>query len=222
MPEPTANKPESAGAATIALSVEEYQRLRGLEAQVEDLRNARNSELEAKEADRIKALAERGRIEEALSQQRQAYESKLNDSMSRFADLERQIFSERKSAVIAQAFAGRAFVGDSPERQSEAATQLRALLESKFETVRDASGSLVVRDKATGRPAGEVIRETLDSGSYAHFFAPSSRGGAGGDATRPTASLQPPKPGSLDFIASEFRTRQTKYGAIGMHAVTRR
>ena len=222
MSETIAKPADSAASATIPLSVEEYQRLRSLESQVEELRMAKAAELEAKEADRIKALADRGRIEEALSQQRQAFESKLNDSTSRFAELERQIFAERKGAVIAQAFAGRMFVGESPERQAEAAMQLRSLLESRFETARDASGALVVRDKASGRPAGEVIRETLDSPSFAHFFAPSSRGGAGFDATRSMPNLTLPKPGSLDFIASEFKARQTKYGAIGMHPVPRR
>lgn len=219
MPEPIHNPSEPASAASIALSVEEYQRLKGLESQVDELRSARTTELEAKEAERIKALAERGRIEEALSQQRQALEAKLGESAARFAELERQIFDERKNAVIAQAFAGRAFVGDSPERQAEAAMQVRALLESRFETVRDASGALVVRDKASGRPAADVIRETLDSASYAHFFAPSSRGGAGGDATRSSPRPQPPRPGSLDFIAAEFKARQASYGAFGMHPI---
>jgi hypothetical protein len=219
MPEPIQNPSEPAAAATISLPVEEYQRLKGLEAQVDELRSARTTDLDAKEAERIKSLAERGRIEEALSRQRQALEAKLGESAARFAELERQIFDERKAAVIAQAFAGRSFVGDGPERQAEAAMQVRALLESRFETVRDASGSLVVRDKASGRAAADVIRETLDSASYAHFFAPSSRGGAGGDATRSAPSPKPPKPGSLDFIAAEFKARQASYGSFGMHPI---
>lgn len=223
MPEPIPNSSsssaESSAPATIPLSVEEYQRLKGLEAQIEDLRSARSFELETKEAERIKALAERGRIEEALSEQRQALEAKLSESAARFAELERQVFSERKNAVIAQAFAGRTFVGETPERQAEAAAQVQALLESRFETARDPSGSLIVRDKSTGRTAAEVIRETLDSASFAHFFAPSSRGGAGGDATRSAPNPQPPKPGTLDHIAAEFKARQASYGAFGLHPV---
>jgi hypothetical protein len=219
MPESNQNLSDPAEGSTVPIPAEEYQRLRGLEAQIEELRSAKAAELDAKEADRIRALADRGRIEEALTQQRQSFESKLNESMTRYAELERQVLAERKGSVIAQAFAGRTFVGDTPERQAEAAMQVKALLDARFEAVRDASGSLVVREKATGRPANDVIRETLDSPSFAHFFAPSSRGGAGGDATRSAPGQPPPKPGSLDYIAAEFKARQARYGAFGLHPI---
>ena len=94
---------------------------------------------------------------------------------------------------------------------------VRRLIQDEFETVRDASGVLVVRDRASGRPAAEAIRERLDSPQYAIFFAPSSRGGSGSDGTRPPASPHSLQPGSLESIASQWRDRQTQYKAIGLH-----
>ncbi len=220
MSEPNRNQAEpSAAPPMIPLSIEEYQRLRTLESQIEEIRSAKSAELEAKESERIKALADKGRIEEAFNQQRQTLEARLNESNTRYVELERQVFNERKKSMIAEAFAGRTFVGNSPERQAETARQVRSLLEAQFETIRDDSGALFVKDKISGRPAAEVIRESLDSPSFAHFFAPSSQGGAGVDATRSSTNHQPPKPGSLDFIAAEFKARQVKYGAIGLHPI---
>ena len=42
-----------------------------------------------------------------------------------------------------------------------------------------ASGKVVVREQATGRPAADVIKEALDSAAYSHFLKPTSKGGAG-------------------------------------------
>ena len=93
---------------------------------------------------------------------------------------------------------------------------VRRLLQDDFETTRDASGALVVREKVSGRPAAEVLRERLDSPQFAIFFAPSSRGGSGTDGTRPPASLQPTQPGSLDAIVADWRNRQTQYQSFGL------
>jgi hypothetical protein len=202
---------------TIPLTVEEYQRLRSLEKQLEEFQKVQQSTLEAKEAERLRALAEKGQIEEALAQQRKAWEQKHADAVSRYTQLEQQIHAERKNTAIAEAFHGRSFVGETPDQRSATALMVRRLIQEDFETTRDASGALVVREKVSGRPAAEVLRERLDSPAYAIFFAPSSRGGAGSDGTRSPVSSHAAQPGSLDSIASEWRNRQSQYQSFGLH-----
>jgi hypothetical protein len=202
---------------TIPLTVEEYQRLRSLEKQLEEFQKIQQSALEAKEAERLRALAEKGQIEEALAQQRKAWEQKHAEAVSRYGQLEQQIHAERKNTAIAEAFHGRSFIGETPEQRATTAAMVRRLLHDDFETTRDASGSLVVREKVSGRPAAEVLRERLDSPQFAIFFAPSSRGGSGSDGTRSPANPQPIQPGSLEAIASEWRNRQTQYQSFGLH-----
>jgi hypothetical protein len=205
--------------APAALTAEEQQRLRTLVSQLKEYQRLQEATLEQKETERLRALAEKGQIEEALNQQRAAWEQKHAEALSRYSSLERQVYEERKTAAIAEAFHGRSFVGDSPEQKTAAAAMVRRLLQDEFETVRDGSGALLVRDKASGRPAAEAIRERLDSPQFAIFFAPSSRGGAGGDGTRPTALPHAGPPGSLESIASQYKDRCNQYQSFGLHPV---
>ena len=203
-----------------ALTAEEQQRLRTLESQLKEYQRLQEATLEQKETERLRALAEKGQIEEALSQQRQAWEQKHAEALSKYSSLERQVYEERKTAAIAEAFHGRIFVGDTAEQKTAAAVMVRRLLQDEFETVRDSSGGLLVRDKVSGRPASEAIRERLDSPQFAIFFAPSSRGGSGSDGTRPPASAHSAQPGSLESIASQFKNRQNQYQSFGLHPLS--
>ncbi len=203
--------------STIPLTVEEYQRLRALEKQLEEFQRVQQAAIEAKEAERLRALAEKGQIEEALAQQRKAWEAKHAEALSRYAQLEQQIHDERKNAALSEAFHGRSFVGETPDQRSATAAMVRRLIQEDFETTRDPSGALVVREKQSGRPAADVLRERLESPAFAIFFAPSSRGGAGSDGTRPPASPHSAPPGSLDSIVSEWRNRQSQYQSFGLH-----
>jgi hypothetical protein len=195
---------------------DEYQRLRLLEKQLDEFQKLQQATLDAKEAERLRALAEKGQIEEALAQQRSAWEQKHAEALSRHTQLEQQVYSERKNAVISEAFSGLAFVGDTPEQRAGTAAMVRRLLQDDFETTRDACASLVVRDKVSGRPAPEVLRERLSTPQFAIFFARSSRGGSGSDGSRPPANPLPSQPGSLEAIVSNWRNRQTQYQAFGL------
>jgi hypothetical protein len=201
---------------TIPLSVEEYQRLRAMEKQLEEVQKLQQSALEAKEAERLRALAEKGQIEEALAQQRTAWEQKHAEALSRYTQLEQQVYSERKNSAIVEAFHGRSFIGETPEQRGATAAMVRRLLQDDFETTRSVEGGLVVREKGTGRPAVDVLRERLDSPQFAIFFAPSSRGGSGADGTRPPVALHTGQPGSLDAIVADWRNRQTQYQSFGL------
>jgi len=217
---PKAASDAGQAASPAGLTAEEQQRLRTLEGQLKEYQRLQEATLEQKESERLRALAEKGQIEEALSQQRRAWEQKHAEALSRYSSLERQVYEERKTAAIAEAFHGRAFVGDTAEQKTAAAVMVRKLLQDEFETVRDPSGALVVRDKVSGRPASEAIRERLDLPQFAIFFAPSSRGGSGSDATRPPALAHPAQPGSLESIASRFRDRQNQYQSFGLHPLS--
>jgi hypothetical protein len=201
---------------TVPLSVEEYQRLRSLEKQLEEFQKLQQCALEAKEAERLRLLAEKGQIEEALAQQRTAWEQKHAEVLSRYSQLENQVHTERKNMAIVEAFHGRSFVGETTEQRNATAAMVRRLLEDDFETTRDAGGALAVREKLTGRPAFDVLRERLESPQFALFFAPYSRGGSGADGTRPPASPQLSQPGSLDAIVADWRNRQTQYQSFGL------
>jgi hypothetical protein len=196
---------------------EERQRLRTLESQLREVQRQQEAALEMKEQERVRALAEKGQIEEALEQQRRAWERKHAEAVSRYTLLEQQVFGERKSAAIAEALQGRAFVGESAEQRSAAAAMVRRLLQDEFDTVREPSGTLVVRERASGRSAAEALRERLDSPQFAIFFAATSRGGAGGDASRPHFAPQGAQPGSLEAIVDQWKVRQNQYQSFGLH-----
>lgn len=199
-------------AQTVTLAAEEVQRLRDLESKW-------LKDVEAKEAQRLQALAEKGQVQEALNQQNQAWQRKQAEAEARFADLERRVLNDRRDAAIADALRGRTFVGDSAERKAEAATMVQQLLANDFEAARNADGTYAVREKATGRPAAEALAERLDSPRFALFQAASSKGGAGAGGDKPPAgSGEEPKPGSLEAIAAAWKERQAT--GIGLGPLT--
>ncbi|AMV37357.1 hypothetical protein VT85_07980 [Planctomyces sp. SH-PL62] len=198
-------------------TAEEHQRLRAMESQLKEYQRLQDAALEMKEKERLRALAEKGQIEEALDQQRKSWEQKHAEAVSRYTLLEQQVFGERKAAAITEACQGRAFVGETAEQRSAAAAMVRRLLQDEFETVREASGALTVRERASGRPASEALRERLESPQFAIFFAPTSRGGAGGDASRPYVAPRGAQPGSLEAIVNQWKDRQNQYQSFGLH-----
>jgi hypothetical protein len=199
------------------LTVEEYQRLRGLEGQIAELQKTRQAEIDAKESGRIKALAEKGEIEKALNEQRKSWEQRHAEASAKYVQLEQQVFSERKSATLAEALSGRNYAGETPEAKAATASMVRRLLDDDFETTRDASGSLVVRQKGTGLPAADVLRARLDSPEFSIFFAPSTRGGSGSQgATNPNPGAGGANPGSLESIAADYRRRMGGMQSFGL------
>lgn len=210
----TSTPTPTAQPVTIPLTVDEYNRLRGLETQFNEFKTAKQIEIEAKEQERIKALADKGKVDEALEATNKLHADKLTSESKRYADLEREVHAEKKTAVIAQALAGRQFVS------ADAAEQVQSILDGKVEVYRDANGKLSVVDKITRRSAAEVLKESLDSPAFAHFLAATSTtGGAGQQGNRASAAQQSEafKPGSLDAIAANYIAVQGQYPSIGMH-----
>lgn len=199
---------------TIPLTVDEFQRLRGIESQFAEFQKQRQAEIEAKETERLRVLAEKGQVEEAFKQHREMHEKKLAEEQARYASLESSLLSREKATVLAEALMGRSFASE------EASTQLRQLLDMRFEASRNAAGQIEVREKGSLRPAADVMKEVIASPSYAHFFAASSSGGSGSDGSRPPAPpQQPPAAGSLDAIVADWKSRQGQYQSFGLNPI---
>lgn len=206
-----ATTPTPTPPVTVPLTLDEYNRLRSVETQFSEFQRAKQAELEAKEAERIKALADKGKVDEALEALNKTHADKLSESTQRYADLERQVFAERKAAVIAQSLAGRQFLSEF------AAQQAQVLLEADVEIVRGADGKLIEVDRVTRQPARDTLKAKLDSSAFAHFFAPTTTsGGAGQQGGNVAAQTEEPKPGSLEYIAAQFKAAQAKSQSIGM------
>jgi hypothetical protein len=187
----------------VELTIEEYQRYRGLETRIADIEREKQAEIDAKEAARLAAIADKEGAQAALDQQRTTLEAKIAEREQKYQKLEQQTLAAERSAVISQALAGRAFAGETAEDQAEAARQLKSILEQDVEVIRDANGKPIAKDRLTGRPADQVIREALEGRKYAHFLARKGgdgTGGGGGDRqSRDQQQDEPLKPGTLNY-----------------------
>jgi hypothetical protein len=159
-------------------------------------------QFEAKEAERLAALAKAGKIEEALTETRNQGEIKHREAEQRYQALESAWLAEKKAVEIAAALNGRSFVGQDP---AKTAALVRRLLADEIEAARDSQGNPIVYDRTTRRPASDYLRERLDSPEFAVFFAPTQRGGAGTDGTRSAGPPQPIQPGSVEAIAARYK-----------------
>lgn len=151
----------------------EYQRLVARAAAADTLEAQRDRDRQDAEAVRLREVAAREGAESALNQQREAWARDLETERRRARDVETRWHNAERERTIAGQLSGIPFV--SPE----AAGQVRQLLEGRFETRADATGAIVVQEVGTGRPAADVIRESLATPAFAHFIRPSTGGGAG-------------------------------------------
>jgi hypothetical protein len=183
-PTPTpAAPPAATPPAMVPLTVEEYQRLRGMERELAEARAEQARKIEAAEQARSKAIADKDGAEAGLKAEAARWQSKLDESTTRYSDLERQYLGEKKSVAIADGLDGKKF------RSEVAAKQVRQLLEPRFVAERDAAGRPIVRDAVTGRPAADVIKEAFAAGEFDHFLDPTSGGGAGAAGTHRSGAV---------------------------------
>jgi len=202
---------------TIPLTVDEYQRLRGLESQFAEFQRQQAAALEAEQARQNELLAQKGQIEEAFTSERNSWQAKLQKQQDEFQRLRESYHGEKLGAVLSEATAGCVFAGPDDASRAEAARMLRDILRNELDVAQGPDGSVVVVDKASRRPAAEVLPQRLSDPKLAFFFASRNQGGGSGtDGTRPPANPQQPQPGSLDAIAASFRERQGQYPAFGL------
>lgn len=175
---------------TVPLTVEEYQRLRGFESQVSEF-TKRQAEAEQKaEADRLKLLADKEGAEKALAEQQAVWQKKLADAERTGSEASQRHLNAEKSRSLAEALSGAEW------HDAEAARTASRLLADDFEARADASGSIVVVEKATGLPASGVIAERLGKPPFTYLMKPKGEGGAGSTGAN-RAQAEAGKPGSL-------------------------
>lgn len=208
--------PAPAAPTSVQLTMEQVQHYMGLERRLQQIEADKQAEIEAKQREANLALAKSGEAEQALENEKKSWQAKQLESERRYKALEAQVFDERADAVLSGALNGQVFAGQDDAARASAARMLKTILRGEIEAVRDAAGQIVVRDKASGRPAADVLSERLSDPTLAFFFAPKSRGGSGGDGTRTPANQQQPSPGSLDANVAEFKARQGQYRTMGL------
>jgi hypothetical protein len=192
------------GPKSITLSAEEVVRLYSQVRELEAIRAQHAAELQAREDARLAAMAEAGKAKEAIERLRADAEAKLAARTNAFLNAER-------SRAVSDLIAGRPFASDA------AATQLRLLLEAQVEAVLDDSGSVALRDRVSGRPAIDVLREQLDSPAFAHFFRASSQSGIGASGSLHNPAPNTPPQSYQDQLIAAFKQQlSSPSGALGL------
>jgi hypothetical protein len=158
-------------------------------------------QMEAKEAERLDALAKAGKWEESHEALRKEAENGKREWQSKYEQLDSRVLAKVRDATIAEALNGRSFAGDPVKT----AALVRRLLADEIETSRDAQGNEIVYDRVTRRPAADYLKERLESPDFAIFFTANNRGGAGTDGTRSAGPPTPQQPGSLESIAARYK-----------------
>ena len=195
---------------TVTVPLDVWQEAHAYKQRLSEFEAQRNAAVEAEAQKAIRAMAEKGQIEQAFEEHRKLYATKEQEAQQRYAALAESYNGEKINAELATATSGVRFASD------EAARVFRASVRDLLTVVENPDGSKVVVDRVGRRPAADVIRERLSDPSLAFYLAPSTtRGGAGTDGTRPPANTQI-QPGSLDAIAAEFQARQGQYPAFGL------
>lgn len=220
---PPAAPPAPSVPPTVPLTVEEYQRLRGLESQLQNYQQQEADRAAQAEAEWLEVLAEKEGAARALEEQRMQADVRYTEAQSRYTSLETQIQGERKNVVLTEALASRTFVGETPEQKAQSQAMVRRMLQDDFETTRDASGALVVREKITGRPAEAVLKEKLNQWPLTQFFAADTKGGSGAAGALGNGSPPPVDEsmrGSLGEIVKNWQARQAQYGSMGLRGTS--
>jgi hypothetical protein len=147
----------------VPITAEELNRLLGLKGEIESFRNAQAAIVATKEAERLKAIADKDGAEKALEVQRQAWEAKMGEAQSSFTKVRDLYHGKAKLEAIGGPLAGVDFAGEKPELKAISASQFRSLIEPRFETY---------------------------APEYQHFFTAKTRGGSGTDGTRTAGAGQ--------------------------------
>jgi hypothetical protein len=183
-PAPTP-KPETANPTGVVLTPAEYKAL------LEDRNKLAAKEAEAQaaaklaEEARIAKLAADGKWQEALNKSAEAKDAEIAQFKGRAEQLLSERLTDKKEVAISAALAGVQWANEF------AMSDARAVLDSRFEAVRDDAGTISVVDKATRRPAADVVKEWINSPASAHYRAPSTTGGSGskgGDRSAPAVN----------------------------------
>lgn len=199
--------PNETRPAQVYMTPEAYQAILAEREELLALKAKAEKDAEAKEGERLAALAKAGQVEEALAETRKQAEAKARESDKRYQTVETAWLNEKRTAAIAEALNGRAFVGEKPETT---AALVRKLLSDEIEASLDTQGNPAVYDRTTRRPAAEYLKDRLQSPDFAIFFKADNRGGAGADGARHAGGGQSEDPTD----AYMRKLRETREAAI--------
>lgn len=198
--------PVANGASVLQITAEEYHKLRSFESQLGEFQKKYQADLDAQNNERLKVIGEKEGVQKLLEESNKGWQRKLDEANGSIAKVRDLYHSKAKSEALSAPLAGIEFVGNDADTKAKVAANFRTLIEGRFEVREDDAGNLVVRDKVSGRPAADVMKELLNAPEYQGFFAPKTRGGSGTDgtgsaSTSATATENPHQFGSLDWHA---------------------
>jgi hypothetical protein len=113
------------------------------------------------------------RAEELMRKAQEEATAKWQAEAARAEKIEQIYLAEKKENVIGRALEGKEFVS------AAAAAQVRRLLDERFDVTREDSGNVIVKNRADGKSASDVIPQILATDEFEHFLKPATRGGAG-------------------------------------------
>ncbi len=195
--------PGEARPATIYMTPEQYAAQQKELADLRGLKSAVQAQYEAAEQARLKALAEKGMVEQALTEQRGTWEKKHAEALTNYSKLETSWLGEHSAKAVSECLNGLEFSGPNPAKTAALA---RRLLADEVEAVMGPDGKPLVRDRSTLRPAADYLRERLASEDFAVLLKPRSGGGAGSDGTQAPAPTQQPADPTGDYMKA-YRER---------------
>ncbi len=199
---PTASAPTQTAPvppALVNLPADEVGRLYTAERTLRELQ-AKNEELvQAERQKALKALSDKEGVEKAL----QAAQAQAQQEIESYRQT---ILGDKLAVTLADALAGVEFLSEHAREHA------RIILASRTEAAFDPTDPrrVIVRDKATGRPAKDAIRDALASEEFAHALKAKAKGGTGGgNITVANSSAEADEPKNLgDQMILEALERQ--------------
>jgi hypothetical protein len=183
---------------TVSLPVDEVAKFYALQRELDDIKKSAADNERVKEEQRLIVLAQKGEVEKAFSEFKAQREAEIGN-------LKTSILNGVKNDTISRALLGVKWASD------DAATDALDILSTRIEAVYDANGNTVIRDKKTGRPAVDAIKDWLASPTTAFYRAPSTTGGSGGGGSNPPG----PQPSPMEVFASTFNQQYSQ--GVGLH-----
>jgi len=214
--QPPVGSPDRPAPQLVTVALDQLQRYVGLERELNDFRTAQQAAMEAEQQKAIRAMAEKGQIEQALEQQKQIWAQKEQETSSRLAAFQQRYNAEKVNATLAQSLGGITFAGDDEAARGEAARMFAANIKDSLEVIENSDGSTSVVEKVSRRPAADLIRERLSDPKLAFFLAASARGGAGTDGGRPPATQTNQPPSLLDEMVAQRNATPTLFAGVGL------
>jgi hypothetical protein len=175
-PEPIPAPPPPAPVGVL-LPAEELQRLYAAQRELEDTRAAAAAQSRAAQEAQLLAEAQRGEVERSFTTFRQQAEQREQQLRATLSESALQI-------AVSQAITGVAWAN------ATAAQHAAIILRQRVETVLDSEGRPTVRDRATGRPAVDALRELVAGPDFAMYRAAPHQGGTAAPTTFQAAPPQ--------------------------------